>query len=93
MQAFFQASKPVAAICHAVQVLASAGVLKGRRATCYHLVRSELIGAGGDYVDREVVVDENLVTSRVWPDHPAFIREFMRLLKGVEQQHEVSIAR
>ncbi len=82
VQAFFRANKPVAAICHAAQVLAVAGVLKNRRMTCYHLVRSEALAAGGDYSDREVVVDGNLVTSRAWPDHPAFMREFVRLLKS-----------
>ena len=81
VQAFFLANKPVAAICHAAQVLAVAGVLKNRHMTCYHLVRSEAIAAGGNYVDQEVVVDGNLVTSRAWPDHPAFMREFLRILK------------
>lgn len=82
VQAFFRANKPVAAICHAAQVLAVAGVLKNRRMTCYHLVRSEAMAAGANYVDQEVVVDGNLVTSRAWPDHPAFMREFLRILKA-----------
>ena len=64
-----------------ILVLAVAGVLKNRRMTCYHLVRSEAVAAGGNYVDQEVVVDGNLVTSRAWPDHPAFMREFLRILK------------
>jgi protease I len=79
---FFRANKPVAAICHAAQVLAVADVLKDRRLTCYHLVRSEVMAAGGNYVDQEVVVDGNLVTSRAWPDHPAFAREFLRILRA-----------
>jgi protease I len=86
VQAFFKANKPVAAICHAAQVLAVAGVLKNRHMTCYHLVRSEAIAAGGSYVDQEVVVDGNLVTSRAWPDHPAFMREFFRILRASAQK-------
>jgi deglycase len=90
VKAFFRANKPVAAICHAAQVLAVAGVLKNRHVTCYHLVRSEAIAAGGDYVDQEVVVDGNLVTSRAWPDHPAFAREFLRILKERKLQGKSS---
>jgi protease I len=90
VQAFFRANKPVAAICHAAQVLAVAGVLKNRRMTCYHLVRSEAMAAGANYVDQEVVVDGNLVTSRAWPDHPAFMREFLRILKAKSQKGKKS---
>lgn len=52
--------------------------------TCYHLIRSEVIGAGAHYVDQEVVVDDQLVTARAWPDHPAFMREFMKLLRAAD---------
>lgn len=82
VRAFFEAKKPVAAICHAGQILAVAGVIKGRTLTAYHLIRSEVTAAGANYVDREVVVDGNLVTSRAWPDHPAFMREFVKLLRS-----------
>jgi protease I len=86
VKAFFLAKKPVAAICHAGQILATAGVAKGRTLTVYHLVRSEVIAAGANYVDQEVVVDGHLVTSRAWPDHPAFMREFVKLLKSAERE-------
>lgn len=86
VKAFFLANKPVAAICHAGQILATAQLVKGRRMTAYHLVRSEIIAAGADYVDQEVVVDGSLVTSRAWPDHPAFLREFVKLLKTWERE-------
>ena len=79
-RSFFAGDKPVAAICHGPQILISAGLLRGRRATCYRSMADELIAAGADYEDREVVVDGNLVTSRHPADFPAFLREIMRLL-------------
>ena len=86
VKAFFATSKPVAAICHAGQILATAQLVKGRTMTAYHLVRSEIMAAGANYVDREVIVDGDLVTSRAWPDHPAFMREFIKLLKSAERK-------
>jgi protease I len=79
-RSFFTRSKPVAAICHGPQTLISAGLLHGRRATCYSSVAGELKEAGALYEDREVVVDANLVTSRQPADLPAFMRETMKLL-------------
>lgn len=76
---FFDNSKPVAAICHGPQILTSAGVLSGRRATCYFEVAKELKEIGALYEDREVVVDGNLVTSREPKDLPAFCREMIQL--------------
>lgn len=75
---FFKEKKPVAAICHGPQTLISAGLLKGRRATCYKSVAGEMKEAGADYVDKEVVVDGNLVTSRQPSDLPAFMRETIK---------------
>jgi protease I len=79
-RSFFARSKPVAAICHGPQTLISAGLLQGRRATCYSSVADELKEAGALYEDREVVVDANLVTSRQPGDLPAFMRETMKQL-------------
>jgi archaeal arginyl aminopeptidase len=79
-RSFFARNKPVAAICHGPQTLISAGLLQGRRATCYRSVAEELKAAGAIYEDREVVVDGNLVTSRQPADLPAFMREVMGLL-------------
>ena len=79
-RSFFAAGKPVAAICHGPQILISAGLLQGRRATCYRSVADELKEAGALYEDREVVVDANLVTSRQPADLPAFMRETMKQL-------------
>ncbi len=78
---FFEQNKPVAAICHGPQTLISAGLLKGRRATCYRTVAEELKEAGALYEDGEVVVDGNLVTSRQPSDLPAFMREMLKLLR------------
>ena len=81
VRAFFDQAKPVGAICHGPQILVSAGLLAGRRATCYRTVAGELREAGADYQDKEVVVDGNLVTSRMPADLPAFMRELMKLLR------------
>jgi len=80
VRAFFDADKPVGAICHGPQVLVSAGLLAGRKATCYRTVADELREAGAIYEDSEVVVDGRLVTSRQPGDLPAFMRELMLLL-------------
>ncbi|HEY1338270.1 MAG TPA: type 1 glutamine amidotransferase domain-containing protein [Bryobacteraceae bacterium] len=64
--------KLVAAICHAPWVLCSAGILRGRKATCFFAIKDDVINAGARYEDAEVVVDDNLVTSRKPDDLPAF---------------------
>lgn len=79
-QTFMRSNKPVAAICHGPQILITADVLQGRRATCYHSVAEELQESGALYEDQEVVVDGKLVTSRHPADLPAFMREIVRLL-------------
>ena len=80
-RSFFARNKPVAAICHGPQILISAGLLKGRHATCYKSVVDELKKAGALYEDMDVVVDANLVTSRQPSDLPAFMREIMKQLE------------
>ncbi len=77
---FFLKGKPVAAICHGPQILITAGLLKGRHATCYRSVVDELKASGAIYEEKEVVVDGNLVTSRQPSDLPAFMRETMRMI-------------
>ena len=81
---FFQKNKLVSAICHGPQILITAGLLKGRHATCYKSVAEEMRDAGAIYEDKEVVVDGNLVTSRQPADLPAFLRETMRMLRGLK---------
>lgn len=77
---FFGKKKPVAAICHGPQILATAGLLRGRTATSYRSVGKELEEAGAVYKDQELVVDGNLITSRQPGDLPAFNREILRRL-------------
>lgn len=70
-----QAGTTIAAICHGPQILAAAGLLKGRTLTAYPGISAEIEAAGGTFVDKEVVVDRNFITSRTPADEPAFIQE------------------
>ncbi|MFQ6070364.1 MAG: type 1 glutamine amidotransferase domain-containing protein [Candidatus Aminicenantales bacterium] len=81
VRTMFESSKLVAAICHAGWLLISAGILKGRKATCFFAIKDDIINAGAEYVDREVVVDGNLITSRNPFDLPAFCKEIITFLK------------
>jgi protease I len=78
---FFEKNKPVAAICHGQQLLISAGLLKGRKATAWAGIKDDIIAAGAEYIDQEVVVDGNLITSRRPKDLPAFNREIMKKIR------------
>ena len=89
-KAFFRSNKPVAAICHGPQTLVSAGLLKGRRATCYKTVAPELKESGALYEDSDVVVDGNLVTSRQPSDLPAFLREMFKLIRKSRDRVEAA---
>ncbi len=71
---FFDSGKVVAAICHAGWMLASAEVVKDRKVTSFFAIKDDLVHAGGDWVDEEVVVDGKLITSRTPDDLPAFMR-------------------
>ena len=77
VRAFFDAGKPVAAICHGPWTLIDAGVVKGREMTSYESIQMDLKNAGARWVDREVVVDDGLVTSRKPDDIPAFNRKMI----------------
>jgi len=72
VKSFFEAGKPVAAICHGPQTLINADVVKGRKLTSVKNISQDLINAGADWSDEEVVVDQGLVTSRTPKDLPAF---------------------
>jgi protease I len=76
-QHFLDAAKPVAAICHGPQLLIETGRLQGRKMTSYPSVKTDLINAGVDWVDQEVVVDNGLVTSRSPKDLPAFNKKML----------------
>jgi protease I len=76
---FFEAGKPMAVICHGPWMLVEAGVLRGRRLTSFWSIKTDVENAGGNWVDEEVVVDGNLVTSRNPDDLPAFNEELVEL--------------
>ena len=76
----FKAGKLVAGICHGGWVLASAKVLKGRKATAFIAIKDDMVNAGARFLDNEVVVDRNLITSRTPYDLPAFCREIIAFL-------------
>jgi protease I len=77
VKSFFDAQKPVAAICHGPWTLIEAGVVKGREMTSYNSIKTDLINAGAKWVDEEVVVDNGLVTSRKPDDIPAFNKKMI----------------
>ncbi len=77
----FAKQRVVASICHGGWVLASAGVARGRRLTSYQAIRDDMVNAGAEWVDQEVVRDGNLITSRKPDDLPAFCREIIKALK------------
>lgn len=77
-----RAGKIVASICHGGWVLASAGILKGRKITAFSAIKDDMVNAGAEFLDREVVVDANLITSRNPYDLPVFCREIIKKIKG-----------
>lgn len=95
VKGFFDAGKPVAAICHAPWLLVEADVVRGRTVTSWPSLRTDIRNAGGDWVDRDVVTDEGLVTSRKPDDIPAFNRKMIEeFAEGVHAgQRESATAR
>lgn len=80
---FFNENKPVAAVCHGIQILTAADVVKGRKLTAYPAVAPDVNAVGGEFINigvDEAMTDGNLVTSPAWPGHAAFIRQFVNLL-------------
>ncbi len=80
---FVESGKPVAAICHGPQLLISANVLRGRTVTCVNKIRDDVKNAGANYVDEPLVIDGNLITSRVPGDLPQFDEAIAKALAGV----------
>ena len=72
IRAFYSSGKTVAAICHAPWLLIEAGIIKGKKCTSYHSIKTDVINAGGKWIDREVVADRGLITSRNPGDLDAF---------------------
>ena len=82
---FSETGKPIAAICHAAQLLAAADVLRGRKCSCYPAVSPDVAAAGGAYVAvamDKACVDGNLVTAPAWPAHPAWLASFLEVVEG-----------
>jgi protease I len=91
---FFGDEKPVAQLCHAPLALAAAGVLEGRRTAAYPALQPDVEAVGAEYVDGAGVVDGTMVSARAWPDHPQWMREFIRLLRErapVEEREAVAV--
>ena len=78
---FVEARKPIGANCHGPLLVLAAGGLAGRTVTCYPDLEPDVRAAGAEFVNRDVVVDANLVTVRGWPDNGPWMREFVALLK------------
>jgi protease I len=78
---FFEARKPVAVVCHGVEIAAAAGCLKGRTLTTVAKCALDITQVGGVYVDRSCVVDVNLVSARTWHDNTALLKHFVKMLK------------
>ena len=95
VRAFFDAGKPVAAICHGPWLLIEAGVLHGRRLTSWPSLKTDLMNAGAQWVDQECVIDNNLITSRNPGDIPAFnaaiLEEFAKAAQ-IQPQEEEALA-
>ncbi|WP_066223513.1 type 1 glutamine amidotransferase domain-containing protein [Formosa haliotis] len=90
VKSFFKNQKPVAAICHGPWLLAEADVLEGRQVTSFHSIKTDIKNAGAEWVDKEVVVDHGLVTSRSPKDLPAFNAKLIEEIK--EGKHEKQTA-
>jgi protease I len=81
---FLEARKPIAANCHGPLLLLAAGGVSGKTMTCYPDLELDMRAAGVQFVNREVVVDGALVTVRGWPDNGPWMKEFVKLMKGVK---------
>lgn len=87
---FFQANKPVAAICHGPQLLISAEVVKDRKITSWASVAVDLKNAGAHFVDEPVVIDRNLITSRKPADLPQFVDAIIAILEEAEKEKQLT---
>jgi protease I len=86
VKAFFDAGKPVAVICHGPWTVIEAGAARGRRIASWPSLKTDLRNAGAEWMDQEVVVDNNLVSSRKPDDIPVFNREMLKLFSGAHGQ-------
>lgn len=82
MREFHVAGKPIASVCHGIEILTAAGIIGGKTVTTVPKCKLDAEQGGAKYVDKEVVVDGNIITSRYWMDNAHLMKEFMRLLKA-----------
>ncbi len=82
LKSFFDTDRPVAQICHGPLLTAAVGALRGRRVTAYPALELDMQAAGATFQDAETVVDGMLVSSRCWPDHSRWMREFLTVLRA-----------
>lgn len=80
-QHFFETKKPVAVVCHGIEIVSAAGVIEGRTVTTVAKCALDAEQGGATYVDQPIVVDGNLITARTWHDSAPFMKEFMRMLR------------
>ncbi len=81
---FFEEHKPVAIICHGVEIAAAAGCLDNRRVTTVGKCKLDVTQAGGTFIDQPCVVDDNLVSARTWKDHTPLLKQFIELLTAAQ---------
>lgn len=89
---FNTAGKPIAAICHAPWLLIEAGIIKGKTATCYKSIRTDLSNAGANVVDQEVAIDGNIITSRNPDDIPAFSKALIEAVGETVKEGKLEAA-
>jgi protease I len=81
VKAFVDANKPIAHICHGPLLLGPSGALKGKRSAAYPALKPDIQSAGGEFIDAPDVVDGQMVSARAWPDHPQWMRAFLKVLR------------
>ncbi|WP_194097761.1 type 1 glutamine amidotransferase domain-containing protein [Marivivens aquimaris] len=86
IKTFYNEGKTVAAICHAPWLLVEAGIVKGKKVTSYNSIKTDIVNAGGDWHDKEVVTDKGLITSRNPNDLPAFVAKIVEEIEEGEHQ-------
>lgn len=79
---FFEANKPVGVVCHGIEIVSAAGVIRGKTCTTVAKCALDVEQGGGKYVNQPIVKEGNLITSRTWHDYATFFREFMKMLAG-----------
>lgn len=79
---FYNADAPVAQLCHGPLIAGAAGVLEGRRTAAYPALEPDIRMAGAEFVDGDAIVDGQVVSGRAWPDHPAWMHEFVDILRA-----------